>query len=78
MKMAKENITKFFDTAMTDKALAAELAALATENGYDFTVAELLELGAVRPLSDEGVEKVDGGFTPAWQHKPPPQKFPKE
>lgn len=45
--MAKEIITKFFDAAVTDKALAAELTALATENGYDFTAEELLELGMI-------------------------------
>lgn len=58
--MAKENITKFFDAAMTDKALAAKVAALATENGYDFTADELLELGAARPLSDSEVENAVG------------------
>lgn len=50
--MAKENIAKFYDAAMTDKALAAELAALA---------AEFLELGAARPLSDEDAGDVSGG-----------------
>lgn len=59
--MAKEIITKFFDVATTDKALAVELAALATENGYDFTAEELLELGAARPLSDDEAEGVAGG-----------------
>ena len=64
--MAKENIAKFFDTAMTDKALAAELAALATENGYDFTVAELLELGAAYLISnnDAGKAVAAGGGLP--------------
>ena len=51
--MAKENIAKFFDATVTDKALAEKVAALAAENGYDFTAAELLELGEARPLSDE-------------------------
>lgn len=59
--MAKENITKFFDAAVTDKTLAAELAALATEHGCDFTAEELLELGAVRPLSDADAEKAAAG-----------------
>ncbi len=48
--MAKENIAKFFNAAMTDKALAEKLAALAAENGYDFTAAELLELGSAKAL----------------------------
>lgn len=59
--MAKEAITKFFDAAMTDRALAEKLAALATENGYDFTAEELLELDAARPISDGDVEDVSGG-----------------
>lgn len=44
--MAKENIRRFIDVAMTDKSLAEKVAALATEHGFDFTAAELLELGA--------------------------------
>ena len=60
--MAKENITKFFDAAMTDKALAEKLAALAVEHGYDFTADELLKLGAARPLSDEDLENTVGGI----------------
>lgn len=61
--MAKENITKFFDAAMTDKALAARFAALAMENGYDFTAEELLEFGVTRPLSDDEMEKITGSRT---------------
>ena len=60
--MAKEDITKFFEAAMTDRALAGKLAALAAENGYAFTAAELLELGAARPLSDGDAETVSGGW----------------
>lgn len=59
--MAKENITKFIDAAMTDKALATKLAALATENRCDFTAEELLEFGAARPLSDVEAEDAAGG-----------------
>ena len=59
--MAKENIKKFFDTAMTDNALAEEVAVLAAKNGYDFTAAELLELGETRPLSDTDIEDAAGG-----------------
>ena len=59
--MAKENITKFFDAAMSDKALAEKLAALAVENGYAFTAAELLEYGAARLLEDDEMEDVSGG-----------------
>ena len=59
--MAKENITKFFEAAAADKALAEKLAALAVENGYAFTAAELLELGAARPLEDDEVKKASGG-----------------
>ena len=59
--MAKENITKFFEAAAADKALAEKLAALAAENGYAFTAAELLELGAARPLGDEEATKAVGG-----------------
>lgn len=59
--MAKENITKFFDAAMTDKALSGKVAALAAEHGYDFTAAEFLELGAARPLSDEDAGDASGG-----------------
>lgn len=50
--MAKENIAKFFCLVMTNKLLTDKLAALAAENGFDFTAAELLEMGAARPLSD--------------------------
>lgn len=65
--MAKENITKFFDAAVTDKTLAAELAALATEHGCDFTADELLELGAAIPLSDDETEKATAaGLSITW------------
>lgn len=60
--MAKENITKFFDAAVTDKTLAAELAALATEHGCDFTAEELLELGVARPISENEASAVSGGI----------------
>ena len=50
--MAKENIAKFFNEAMTDKTLVEKLAA---ECGFAFTAEELLALGAARPLSDEGM-----------------------
>lgn len=46
--------------AMTDKALAAKIAALATENGYDFAAEELFEFSAARPLCDADVEKAAG------------------
>lgn len=59
--MAKENIMKFFDAAMTDMALAEKLAALAAKNGYDFTAEELLKFGAARPLCDADAEKAAGG-----------------
>ena len=44
--MAKENIEKFYNMAMTDKTLAEKMDALVAESEYEFTVAELLELGA--------------------------------
>lgn len=74
--MEKENITKFFDAAITDKALADKVAALAMENGYDFTAAEFLELGAARPLSDEGMEGIQGGglTPPRWFPPEPPKR----
>lgn len=59
--MAKENIVKFFDTAMTDATLAGAVSALATESGYDFTAEEILELGAVRPLYEAETEAAAGG-----------------
>lgn len=62
--MAKENITSFFDAAMTDKALAGKLAVLAAEHGYDFTADELLEYGSERPLSNEEADGVAGGIIP--------------
>ena len=71
--MAKENIEKFFDAAMTDQPLAEKVAALAAENGYAFTAAELLELGAARPLTDEETAVAAGG--PIGRPFPP---IPKE
>ena len=59
--MAKENIARFFEAAMTDKALAAKVAALAAKHGYGFTAAELLAFGATRPISDGDVKDVSGG-----------------
>ena len=72
MKMAKENIARFIDAAMTDKALAAKVAALAAEYGYAFSAAELLEMGEVRPLSDADAEKAAAGAPPGYF--PPPLK----
>ena len=60
--MAKENINKFFNGAVTNPALAGKVAALAGENGFDFTAEELLELGAARPLSDGEVADAAGGY----------------
>ncbi len=60
--MAKENIAKFFNAAMADKALAEKLAALAAKHGYDFTAEELLELGKARPLSDDEAADAAGGW----------------
>lgn len=59
--MAKKNIRKFFEKAMTEKALAEKFAALAAEYGYNFTVEELLDVGAVKPLSDGDVGNASGG-----------------
>lgn len=59
--MEKENIARFLDASMTDKALAAKLAALAAEYGYDFTAEELLEFGSARPLTDAETDHVSGG-----------------
>ena len=64
--MAKENIGKFFDTAMTDRALAEKLSALAVENGFDFTAEELLELGAQQPLSDDEAKAANAGLGEGW------------
>ena len=50
--MPKENITKFIDATLTDQVLAGKVAALAAASGYSFTAAELLALGAARPISD--------------------------
>ena len=59
--MARESIARFIDAAMTNMALAAKVAALAAEHGYNFVAEELLELGAVRPLSDADAEKAAAG-----------------
>lgn len=59
--MAKENINKFMNAIATNEKLAERLAALAVRQGYDFTAADLLELGAVRPLSDTESGDVAGG-----------------
>lgn len=66
--MAKENIARFIKATMTDKALAAKVAALATEHGYGFTATELLAAGdkadsptAVQSLSDTDMGAVSGG-----------------
>lgn len=59
--MAKENISRFIEAAITDKTLAAKVAALATENEYNFTADELLELGETRPLSDNDAGDARGG-----------------
>ena len=64
--MAKERIMKFFETAKADQALAEKLAALSTENGYDFTAEELLDLGAARPLTDEEANTASGGYDKAY------------
>ncbi len=59
--MAKENIAGFFNAAMTEKALAEKLAALAAENGFEFAAEELLELGSARPIDDADMENAAGG-----------------
>ncbi len=59
--MAKENIAGFVNAAMTEKALAEKLAALASENGFEFTAEELLELGSARPIDDADMENAAGG-----------------
>ncbi len=59
--MAKENIARFFNAAMTDKALAEKLAALAAKSGFEFTAEELLELGSARPIDDAEMENAAGG-----------------
>ncbi len=61
-----ENIAKFLEAAITGKALAEKAAALATEHGYDFTAAELLELGKARPLSDDEMASAAGGWLPGF------------
>lgn len=74
--MLNKNIEKFFDAAMTDMALAAKLPALATENGYDFTATELLELGEAKPLSDGEAENVAAGSIYSWSpYGPGRQQF---
>ena len=67
--MEKENIAKFFDKAITDRALAEKLAALAGENGFDFTAEDLLKLGAARPLSDEDMRDAAGGKRLSFEQK---------
>lgn len=59
--MAKENIARFFEAAMTDKTLAGKVAALAVENGCPFTAGEFLEIGEASPLSDEELGDASGG-----------------
>lgn len=60
--MAKENIEKFFETAMVDPVLAGKVAALTAKSKYEFTAAELLEWGAARPLTDEEAMGAAGGL----------------
>ncbi len=59
--MAKENIARFINAVTTDNALAEKVVALAVEHGYDFTAAELMELGSARPLSDDEAAGVAAG-----------------
>ena len=66
--MVKENIAKFFGAAMTDKALAEKLAALAAESGFVITAAELLELGPARPIVDADMENAAGGIMTVGIH----------
>lgn len=72
--MPKENITKFIDAALTDQVLAGKVAALAAASGYGFTAAELLALGAARPISDEELESVPGGLVDYLQLRQPAQE----
>lgn len=60
-KMARKNIAKFMEAVVTDQVLAEKFTALAGQQGYDFTVEELLEFGAVLPVSDEDMEQSVGG-----------------
>ncbi len=60
--MAKENIAKFFNAAMSDKTLAGKLAALAKEHGCEFTAAELLKYAEAGSISDKELDKVSGGL----------------
>lgn len=59
--MAKENMTKFFELAVSDQDLAEKVVAFAAKNGFEFTTEELLEAGAARPISDEDAEATVGG-----------------
>lgn len=59
--MAKENIVKFFEAAVSDQGLAEQISGLAAENGCAFSAQELLEIGEQRPLSDEEVDDAAGG-----------------
>lgn len=77
--MAKENISRFIDTVMTDKALTTELAALASENGYPVTAEGLLELGMIQPLSNDDAEGASGrgpttGLNPYGSRRTLPNK----
>lgn len=59
--MKNENILRFFEEVMTDRTLAEKLTSLAGENGYEFAVEELLELGEVSPVTDEEIDSAAGG-----------------
>lgn len=78
--MAKENISRFIDAATTDKALAEKVAVLASENDYDFTADELLEMGAACPFPDNNFKNIRGGIRPfiptTPKHPPGPGKKP--
>lgn len=60
-KMARKNIAKFMEAVVTDQVLAEKFTALAGQQGYDFTVEELLGFGAVCPVTDEDMEQSVGG-----------------
>ncbi len=63
--MAIENIARFFNAVVTDKALAEKTAALAVENGFEFTPEELLEAGPAGPIDDAALEDAAGGYSEA-------------
>lgn len=67
--MATENVMDFLEAAMTDRTLAEKLAALASENGFECTAEELLELGEAMPIADDETDGAVGG-------KNPPMKTP--